>query len=116
LLIMVDQLWIVILEDDTIITSFPQRWGLTAAHDQNPVRDADIAGMIAKELSNQDRDPLDTPYDMMILIIELCTNVLFDQAVHRNEKLRFFEFFERKIQQVVSQPLADAQNVLCLVF
>jgi hypothetical protein len=71
-------------------------------HDQNPDKDADIASMIAKQLSNQDREPLDTPYDMMILIIDLCTNVLFNQAVHRNEKLRFFEFFERKVQQVVS--------------
>jgi hypothetical protein len=57
--------------------------------------------MVAKELSNRDRPPLDSPYDMMMLILKLCTGVLFDAAVHRNEKLRFFEFFERKVQQVV---------------
>jgi hypothetical protein len=101
MLLMVDQLWIAVLEDDTIITSFPQRWGLASVHDQNPFRDADIASIITKELSNQDRDPLDTPYDMMMLVIDLCTSVLFNQASHRNEKLRFFEFFERKVQQVV---------------
>jgi hypothetical protein len=87
---------------DTLITAFPQRWGLANAHDQNPFKDADIASMIAKELSNQDRAPLDGPYDMMLRIIDLCTGVLFNQALHLNEKLRFFEFFERRIQQVVS--------------
>jgi hypothetical protein len=70
-------------------------------HNVNVVKEADIAGIIAEELSNKDRPSLTSPYDMMFLVIELCTSILFDAGVHRNEKLRFFEFFERKIQQVV---------------
>jgi hypothetical protein len=88
---------------DTLITAFPQRWGIGDAHTVNPIKDADIANTIAKELSNRERPPLDSPFDMMMLILELTTGVLFDAAVHRNEKLRFFEFFERKIQQVVGR-------------
>ena len=34
----------------------------------------------------------------MIFVLETCTEVFFDRAVKRNEKLRFFEFFERRIQ------------------
>ncbi|KAF2664710.1 hypothetical protein BT63DRAFT_418056 [Microthyrium microscopicum] len=103
LLLMVDQLWMVMLEDDTLITAFPERWGLVDPHQTNPIKDADIANMIAKELSNRHRSPLDTPFDMMLLIIELCTKVLFDSASHRNEKLRFFEFYERKIQEITNE-------------
>jgi hypothetical protein len=74
------------------------------------VRDASIADMISHELSNTDRAALDTPYDMMMLIIELCTGVLFNAAVHRNEKLRFAEFFVRRIQLVVRIPRFDFQH------
>jgi hypothetical protein len=87
-----------------LITSFPRRWGEPEVHLQNPVRDASIADMIAKELSNTDRAAMDSPYDMMMTLIELCTGVLFNSAVHRNEKLRFAEFFVRRIQTVVGKP------------
>lgn len=58
--------------------------------------------MISKELSNENRAPLTSTYDMMFLILEICTGVFYDAAVRKNEKLRFFEFFERRIQAVVS--------------
>jgi Mg2+ and Co2+ transporter CorA len=88
---------------DTLITAFPRRWGEPEVHLQNPVKDAAIADMISKELSNTDRAAMDSPYDMMMTIIELCTGVLFNSAVHRNEKLRFAEFFVRRIQTVTNQ-------------
>lgn len=69
----------------------------------NAVKDADIANIIAKELSNRERAPLDSAYDMMMLIINLCTGILFDNSFHQNEKLRFLEFFTRKIQQVTNE-------------
>lgn len=86
---------------DTLITAFPERWGISDPHETNPIKDADIANMIAKELSNRHRLALNSPLDMMMLIMDWCTRVLFDAAVHRNEKLRFFEFYERKIQEIV---------------
>ncbi|KAF2436054.1 hypothetical protein EJ08DRAFT_224342 [Tothia fuscella] len=100
--LMVDQLWMVLLEDDTLITSFPQRWGHTERHESNATKLADFAGMISKELSNESRQPLTSAYDMILLIIDIVTTSLFDGAVHRNEKLRFFEFFERRIQEVTN--------------
>ena len=120
--LMVDQLWMVMLEDgmcthqvqnldfkehlsplqpDTLITSFPQLLNNTNSLDCNAVKEADIAGLISKELSNENRAPLASTYDMMFLILEICTGVFYDAAVRRNEKLRFFEFFERRIQDVV---------------
>jgi hypothetical protein len=121
-ILMVDQLWMVMLEDgmctrhvqniwvqrtlislrsDTLITSFPQLWNNISPADCNAVKEADIAGLISKELSNENRAPLTSTYDMMFLILDICTGVFYDAAVRRNEKLRFFEFFERRIQVVV---------------
>jgi hypothetical protein len=100
--LMVDQIWMVLLEDDTLITSFPQRWGHTKLNEGNAAKLADFAGIISKELSNEFRQPLTSAYDMTLLIIDTVTGALFNAAVHRNEKLQFFEFFERKIQEVVS--------------
>ncbi len=122
-ILMVDQLWMVMLENgmytlftfkifwirrtliifhsDTLITSFPQLWNDRNSADCNAVKEADIAGLIAKELSNENRAPLTSTYDMMFLILDVCTGVFYDAAVRKNEKLRFFEFFERRIQVAV---------------
>lgn len=89
------------LQLDTLITSFPQLWNNISFADCNAVKEADIAGLISKELSNENRAPLTSTYDMMFLILEICTGVFYDAAVRKNEKLRFFEFFERRIQAVV---------------
>lgn len=105
--LMVDQLWMVMLEDDTLITSFPQRWGQTDSVDYNAVKEADIAGLIEKELSNENRAPLESTYDMMFLVLDICTGILYDRAIQRNEKLRFLEFFERRVQDVTN---GDAES------
>jgi hypothetical protein len=101
LMLMVDQLWMVLLEDNILITAFPQRWDTPDYHELNPVREADIANIIAKELGNRNRQPLDSAYDMMMLVLKYCTGVLFDVDAHQNERLRFLTFFERIIQTVV---------------
>ena len=99
------QIWMVLLEDDTLITSFPQRWGHTKLNEGNASKLADMAGIISKELSNELRQPLTSAHDMILLILDTVTNALFNSSAHRNEKLQFFEFFERKIQEVVSLSL-----------
>jgi hypothetical protein len=82
--VMVDQIWMILLEDDTLITSFPQRWGHTARHEGNSCKLADFAGLISKELSNESRQPLTSGYDMILLIMETVTAALLDSSVHRN--------------------------------
>lgn len=92
---------------DTLITSFPQRWNRTDNVDCNAVKEADIAGLIQKELSNENRAPLESTYDMMFLVLDVSTGLFYDRAVQRNEKLRFLEFFERRIQDVTN---GDAES------
>lgn len=43
----------------------------------------------------------------MLLVLNICTGVFYDRAVQRNEKLRFLEFFERRIQDVTN---GDAES------
>ena len=117
-MLMVDQLWMVLLFDngpsstvedqpqsqshnETLITSFPQRWNRLDTTESNSIRDADLAGMIATQLSNENRAPMESAWDMFFLVLDTCTGFLYDEAVHRNERLRFFDFFASRLQEIV---------------
>ncbi|OAP61529.1 hypothetical protein AYL99_03732 [Fonsecaea erecta] len=76
---MVDQLWLWIIDDETIITCFPDRWG------QNPKKGARaetetgngedrLVRRISKHVSEDHKPPIRNVYHMAALITSFCTD------------------------------------------
>jgi hypothetical protein len=89
---------------DTVITSFPQRWNKTEKktdEDPDPSNASDIVESIIRRIGNKDRRPLRNVFDLTELIVSKCIGIMFEHPNITNEKLRFAEFFEVSIGNVV---------------
>ncbi|KAI1454279.1 hypothetical protein F4805DRAFT_460944 [Annulohypoxylon moriforme] len=80
-LVMVDQLWLWILDDKTIITSFPRRWGRIRP-DSSDVHEA-----IRKRLKGAGSSDIKSAYDIALVVIDECSRVFFDRTLDRRPKL-----------------------------
>uniref|UniRef100_A0A093V039 Ankyrin repeat domain-containing protein 50 n=1 Tax=Talaromyces marneffei PM1 TaxID=1077442 RepID=A0A093V039_TALMA len=103
LLLMVDQLWLWILDEDTVVTSFPQRWNKSEARtefDPDPNNDSDIVECIIRQIGKNNRRPLEDVFDLAELIVSQCIGTMFEHHDIANEKLRFSDFFEASIGNV----------------
>ncbi|KAK5122166.1 hypothetical protein LTR85_004412 [Meristemomyces frigidus] len=88
--LMVDQLWLWILGDDLIITSFPQRW-------RQPPRDPlNVLDSVMEELNSRTEDGIGTVYELATLITGRCFET-FDRSDIRPEGSRFLDMFESTI-------------------
>lgn len=91
---MVDQLWLWILNDDLIITSFPQRW-------EQPKNDPlNVLDGIIEDMSSKTRPPVRSIYDLAALITARCSGV-FDRHRVGDEDYQFLDMFESSIGEVV---------------
>ncbi|KAH7354813.1 hypothetical protein BKA65DRAFT_229070 [Rhexocercosporidium sp. MPI-PUGE-AT-0058] len=70
--LMVDQLWLWILDENTIITSFPQNWTHDDEQHQNEGDPQDVLKSIHKYLTLVNRPPLESVYDLAQLIVYKC--------------------------------------------
>ena len=121
-LLMVDQLWMWVVNGgmvssvrpklyqdltddilDTLVTSFPQRWGLL--QEQGPHEDeSDIFEAILRTLNNGINLPkrMMSAYDIALLVAGQCSDLFFTQNTKTSEHLQFLEFFANSIGSVVS--------------
>lgn len=89
---------------DTVVTSFPQRWNKSeekTGKDPDPNNDSDIVESIIRQIGKKDRRPLTNVFDLAELIVSKCVGTMFEHPDIANEKLRFAEFFEVSIGNVV---------------
>jgi Mg2+ and Co2+ transporter CorA len=94
--VMVDQLWMWILGKDLIVTSFPQRW-------QQPKNDPlNILDNIIEDINSKTRDPVQSVYDLAIIITNCCTGVFSRQRMG-NEEYQFLDMFESSIGSVTDR-------------
>ncbi|MCJ1464874.1 hypothetical protein MMC07_003489 [Pseudocyphellaria aurata] len=104
-ILMVDQLWLWILDGDTVITSFPQRWNREQSNN-----DLDVVESIRKHINlPEGRDPLRSAYDLAVLIASFCSEVLFereDDPEPLDERLQFLDFFDKSIGDVTANETA----------
>ncbi|EPE35811.1 Magnesium transport protein CorA, transmembrane region [Glarea lozoyensis ATCC 20868] len=84
--IMVDQLWMYILDENTIITFFPQRAGRNLSDSSN------VHATIHSVLENVQRGHINSVHDLALLIMNECSAVFFDRgkADERPELLNIF--------------------------
>ncbi len=71
---MVDQLWMWVLDERTIITSFPKRYGFNK-HDLSGVHRS-----IRERLRTARKNQIRSVYDLALIILDECSNTLFDRV------------------------------------
>lgn len=102
---MVDQLWLWILSDDLIITSFPQRW-------QQPKNDPlNVLDGIIEDINSKTRPPIKSVHDLATLITGRCSGV-FDRHRLGDEDFQFLDMFESSIGEVVCEDGAHTRNLI----
>jgi hypothetical protein len=73
-LIMVDQLWMWILDEQTIITSFPRRYGYNK-HDGHGIHKS-----IRNRLRNARENQVRSVYDLGLIVLDECANTFLDRT------------------------------------
>lgn len=73
-LLMVDQLWMWILDEKTIITAFPKRYGV------NKPDSSGVHKSIRSRLKNLRQDHIKTVFDLALIILDECSKTFFDRT------------------------------------
>ncbi|KAL7947725.1 hypothetical protein V8C42DRAFT_315409 [Trichoderma barbatum] len=90
--VMVDQLWMWILGEDTIITSFPRRWG------RNKPDSSGVHKSLRKILGK--RKHIRSIYHLATLIIDQCSKVFFDRTQPTDDRPEVMDLFAQAIGTV----------------
>ncbi|CZT41654.1 uncharacterized protein RSE6_01413 [Rhynchosporium secalis] len=108
-IIMVDQLWLYILDDskllklliqrdanlsDTIISSFPRRWG------RNKPDWSGVHKGIRARLDHLREGEIQSVYDMALLIMNQCSTVFFDRTKPVDERPEILDIFSNALSHV----------------
>ncbi|RYP79475.1 hypothetical protein DL770_006656 [Monosporascus sp. CRB-9-2] len=91
--VMVDQLWLWILDDNTIITSFPRRWG------RNKPDSSGVHKSLRERLDKR-RDEIKSIYHLALIIIDQCSRVFFDRTKPLDERPEVMDLFASAIGDV----------------
>ncbi|KAK0392707.1 hypothetical protein NLU13_2202 [Sarocladium strictum] len=123
-LVMVDQLWLWILDENTVISCFPRRWGRN-----NPDPSAVHRG-IRDRFKALDIDEIRSVYDLAGLVVDECSKVFFDRTKPLDQrpdvvdlfssaisntaerKTYAYEAFGRDISRISSDTLESAEQLL----
>lgn len=93
--IMVDQLWMWILDAKTIITCFPKRYGANK-NDASGVHKS-IRARVAEGRHQQ----VKSVFDLALIILEECSNTFFDQSRTSDKQPQVLDAFSEAIGNVV---------------
>ncbi|KAM7210680.1 hypothetical protein V8F06_013941 [Rhypophila decipiens] len=104
-IIMVDQLWMWVLDDHTIITSFPKRYGYNK-HDLSGIHKS-----IRQRLTSARKNQIRSVYDLALVILDECSNTFFDQTKTEDSQPRVMDIFSESIGNVTSQHTISFQHV-----
>ncbi|KAI0009457.1 hypothetical protein F4779DRAFT_617633 [Xylariaceae sp. FL0662B] len=91
--VMVDQLWLWILDDNTIITSFPRRWG------RNKPDPSGVHKSLRERLQNGAED-ITSIYHLALIIIDQCSRVFFDRTKPLDQRPEVMDLFASDIGDV----------------
>ncbi|KAK4164695.1 magnesium transport protein cora [Cladorrhinum sp. PSN259] len=90
-IIMVDQLWLWILDENTVLTSFPRRWG----------RNRPDTSAIHKTLKQRlEFCQISSAYDLALVIVDEATRVFFDRAKLSQRQPNLTELFAGAIRDL----------------
>lgn len=92
--VMVDQLWLWILDGNTIITSFPRRWG------RNKPDPSGVHKSLRDRLENTAEEEIQSIYDLALIIIDQCSRVFFDRTKPLDQRPEVMDLFASVIGNV----------------
>ncbi|KAK3493367.1 hypothetical protein B0T13DRAFT_403311 [Neurospora crassa] len=104
-LIMVDQLWMWVLDEHTIITSFPRRYG-SNKHDLSGVHRS-----IRARLKSFRKNDVRSVYDLALIILDECSNTFFDRTRTDEGQPQVMDIFSEAIGRVTNQHTISFQHV-----
>ena len=89
---------------ETIITSFPKRYG------RNKPDPSAVHASIRRRLKVARKNEIRSAYDLALIIVDECAKVFFDRAKTTDRKPQVMDFFATAIGNVVSclrKPMAS---------
>ncbi|KAK4197015.1 hypothetical protein QBC40DRAFT_286353 [Triangularia verruculosa] len=104
-LVMVDQLWMWVLDETTIITSFPKRYGFNKQ---------DLSGVhksIRMRLKSARKNQVRSVYDLALIILDECCNTFFDRTKTEDSQPQVMDIFSEAIGNVTNQHTISFQHV-----
>ncbi|KAK0718984.1 hypothetical protein B0T21DRAFT_374543 [Apiosordaria backusii] len=104
-LVMVDQLWMWVLDERTIITSFPKRYGFNKQ---------DLSGVhksIRMRLKSARKNQVRSVYDLALIILDECCNTFFDRTKTEDSQPQVMDIFSESIGNVTNQHTISFQHV-----
>jgi len=94
--IMVDQLWMWVLDNNTVLTFFPQRYGLGKKKDQSGVH-----SIIRERVSGPKAVPISSVWDLAVIILEASFDSFFDRTITADRRPQVLDIFGESIGNVV---------------
>ncbi|KAK3988464.1 hypothetical protein QBC44DRAFT_382394 [Cladorrhinum sp. PSN332] len=107
-ILMVDQLWLWVLDNKTVISSFPCRWDYENLCDPHNMTDI-VAAVERRLVIDRQLRPVENGMQLAELIANECSGILFDIAKYREKWLQVREIYESAIGDVVSFPVLSRQ-------
>ncbi|KAH8648301.1 hypothetical protein BGZ60DRAFT_499681 [Tricladium varicosporioides] len=92
--VMVDQLWLWILDGNTIITSFPRRW---ARYNWDP---SGVHKSLRVRLKGLRQGEIRSVYDLALIIIDQCSKVFFSRSLTADRQPPVMDIFANAIGDV----------------
>jgi hypothetical protein len=96
--IMVDQLWMWILDEQIIITCFPKRYGTN----KQEIDRSSVHKSIRLKLQNARQNQIRSVFDLALIIIDECSNAFFDRTKTRDRQPQVMDAFSETVGNVVS--------------
>jgi hypothetical protein len=94
-LVMVDQLWMWVLDKKTIITLFPKRYGA------NKNDGSGVHKSIRARLKTAQKNQIRSIFDLALIIIDECSNTFFDRTKTPDRQPQVLDIFSEAIGNVV---------------
>lgn len=92
--VMVDQLWMWVLDAKTIITCFPKRYG-TNKHDASGVQKS------VRRRMGEYRHQIHSVFDLALIVFEECSNTFFDRTRTSDKQPQVLDEFSEAIGNIV---------------
>jgi hypothetical protein len=106
-LVMVDQLWMWILDEHTILTFIPRRYGF------NRNDASGIHKLIRSRLESKHSKQVRSVFDLALVVLEECTKTFFDRTRTTDRQPLVLDLFSEAIGRLVGHPRAQ-RSVLAL--
>ncbi|KFA54065.1 hypothetical protein S40293_05549 [Stachybotrys chartarum IBT 40293] len=104
-LIMVDQLWMWILDDCTILTAFPKRYGVNR-QDTSGVHKA-----IRQRLGLARNNHIRSAYDVALIVIDECSSLFFDRTKTDERQPQVVEIFSEAIGNMAQKQTISSSHL-----